>query len=118
MSRCAKNGRAYRGLTCGCRHYELISKYDTGLKQLLPQGLSVPEFYGGLVYKFRKIVGKSEFSDYCSRLAIRYKRKGYIICVIKQSTFLANNPFTVDHFVYLFNCTPLGRDSDSMMAST
>ena len=45
------------------RHYELISKYNTGLKMLLLQGLSEPEFYDDLVHKFRKIVGKPEFSE-------------------------------------------------------
>ena len=35
------------------RHYELISKYDTGLKTLLLQGLSELEFCLDLVYKFR-----------------------------------------------------------------
>ena len=34
------------------RHYELISKFNVGLKSLLYQGLSEPEFYGDLVYKF------------------------------------------------------------------
>ena len=33
------------------RHYELISKFNVGLKPLLHQGLSEPEFYGDLVYK-------------------------------------------------------------------
>ena len=33
------------------RHYELISKYNVGLKTLLSEGLSEPEFYGDLVYK-------------------------------------------------------------------
>ena len=28
------------------RHYELISKYNVGLKTLLSEGLSEPEFYG------------------------------------------------------------------------
>ena len=28
------------------RHYELISKFNVGLKSLLQQGLSEPEFYG------------------------------------------------------------------------
>ena len=28
------------------RHYELISKFNVGLKSLLNQGLSEPEFYG------------------------------------------------------------------------
>ena len=31
------------------RHYELISKFNVGLKSLLHQGLSEPEFYGDLV---------------------------------------------------------------------
>ena len=34
-----------------CRHYELVSKFNVGLKTLLHQGLSEPEFYGDLVYK-------------------------------------------------------------------
>ena len=34
------------------RHYELISKFNVGLKALLHQDLSEPEFYGDLVYKF------------------------------------------------------------------
>ena len=36
------------------RHYELVSKFNVGLKTLLHQGLSEPEFYGDLVYKFKK----------------------------------------------------------------
>ena len=38
------------------RDYELISKFNVGSKLLLHQGLSEPEFYGDLVYKF-KILG-------------------------------------------------------------
>ena len=38
------------------RHYELVSKLNVGLKQLLHQGLSEPEFYGDLVYKFKRNV--------------------------------------------------------------
>ena len=33
-----------------------ISKFQIGLKSLLHQGLSEPEFYGNLVYKLKKIV--------------------------------------------------------------
>ena len=36
------------------RHSDLVSKFNVGLKSLLQQGLSEPEFYGDLVYKFRK----------------------------------------------------------------
>ena len=35
------------------RHYELISKFNVGLKSFLNQGLSEPEFYGDFVYKFK-----------------------------------------------------------------
>ena len=35
------------------RHHELISKYNVGLKTLLGECLSEPEFYGDLVYKFK-----------------------------------------------------------------
>ena len=35
------------------RHYELISKFNIGLKSLLNVGLSEPEFSGDLVYKFK-----------------------------------------------------------------
>ena len=37
------------------RHYELISKFNVGLKTLLHDSLSEPEFYGDLVYKSKKI---------------------------------------------------------------
>ena len=36
------------------RHSDLVSKFNVGLKSFLQQGLSEPEFYGDLVYKFRK----------------------------------------------------------------
>ena len=35
------------------RHHELVSKFNVGLKSLLYQRLSEPEFYGDLVYKFK-----------------------------------------------------------------
>ena len=35
------------------QHYELISKFNLGLKSLLHKGLSKPELYGDLVYNFK-----------------------------------------------------------------
>ena len=57
------------------RDFELVSKYmyNTRLRSLLQQGLTEPEFYGDLVYKFRKIVGKSIFSDQFKKIIMRYK---------------------------------------------
>ena len=45
------------------RHSELIVKYNIGLRTLLQQGISEPIFYGDLVYKFKRIFGKPNFSD-------------------------------------------------------
>ena len=101
------------------RHYELVSKFSVGLKTLLHQGLSEPEFYGDLVYKFqKKIVGRADFSDQFRKNIVRYKRIGYNINIMRQSTCLMFNPITVNNFASLFNCTPVGRASDSMMAQT
>ena len=44
------------------RYYDLISKFQVGLKCLLRLGLSEPEFYGDLVYKLKKMVGSNNFS--------------------------------------------------------
>ena len=100
------------------RHYELVSKFSVGLKTLLHQGLSEPEFYGDLVYKFKTIVGRADFSDQFRKIIIRYKRIGCNINIMRQTACLVFNPITVNNFVSLFNCTPVGRASDSMMAPT
>ena len=67
------------------RHYELISKSNVGLKSVLHQGLSGPEFYGDLVYKFKNIMGKTIFSDQFRKIIIRHKRIGYDLNVMRQS---------------------------------
>ena len=38
------------------RYYDLISKFQVGLKSLLRQGLSEPDFYGDLVYKLKRLL--------------------------------------------------------------
>ena len=100
------------------RHYELVSKFNVGLKTLLHQGLSEPEFYGDLVYKFKKNVGRADFPDQFRKVIVRYKRIEYNINIMRQSACLVFNPITVNNFASLFNCTPVGRASDPMMAPT
>ena len=51
------------------RHFDMVSKYNVGFTS--SEGFSEPEFYGGLVYKFRKIIDNKNFilsfqTDYCS----------------------------------------------------
>ena len=100
------------------RHYELISKYNVGLKTLLSEGLSEPEFYGDLVYKLKKLKGITDFSLQFGKIISRYRRIGYNLNVMRQSACLVFNPIMVDNYAAFFNCTPVGRASDSMMAPT
>ena len=99
--------------------------YNVGLKTLLHQGLSEPEFYGDLIYKFKKKkkkkkknVGRADFSDQFRKNIICYKRIGYNINIMRQSACLVINPVTVNNFASLSNCTPVCQASDSMMTPT
>ena len=84
-------------------------KHEYGV---LLQGLSDPEFYGDLVYKFRKIIGKIDFPYHFKKIIVRYKKIGYNINVMRQTACLVVNPIKVNSFAYLFNCTTVGRTSD------
>ena len=100
------------------RHSELIIKYNIGLKTILQQGISEPIFYGYLVYKFKRIVVKPNFSDQFKKIVKRYIRVGYNLDIMRQSASLVINPINVYSNGFLFNCTTVGQASDSMTALT
>ena len=78
-----------------------MSKYNVGLKTLPLQDLSETEFYGDLVYKFRKIIGKYDFSYHFKKIIIvRYKKIGYNIDVLRQTACLVAKPIKVNIFAY------------------
>ena len=61
------------------RVYQILSpilRINVGLKTILRQGLADPEFYGDLVYIFKKIIGRTIISDLLKNIT-RYKRVGY-----------------------------------------
>ena len=60
----------------------------------------------------------TDFSDQFRKIIMRYKRIGYNLNVLRQSDYLVINPFTVDGYAALFNCTPVDRASDSLIAPT
>ena len=80
--------------------------------------IQLPEFYGDLVYKFKKIRGMTDFSDQFRKIIMRYKRNDHNLNVMRQSACLIINPVKVHGYDALFNCTPVNRASDSMMAPT
>ena len=77
------------------RHSELIVKYNICLKTLLQQSISEPVVYGDLVYKFKRIVGKPNFSDQFKKIIKCYKRVGYSLDTMRQSACLVVNPITM-----------------------
>ena len=96
----------------------MISKFQVGLKSLLRQGLSEPDFSRDLVYKLKKIVGSNNFSAQFIKTISHNKKIGYNINVWQQTECLVVNPFTVGNFAFLFYCTRVGQTSDSMMVPT
>ena len=77
------------------RHSELIVIYNIRLKSLLHNGISEPKSYGNLVYKFKRIVGKPNFSDQFKNIIKRYKNVGYNLDIMRQSACLVINPVMV-----------------------
>ena len=100
------------------RHSALVEKYSVNLKKVLQQRLSEPEFYGNIEYRFRKVVGKSNFSEQFRKLNNRYKRIGYSLDIMRQTACLVVNTIIVDGHASLFKCTTAVRASDSMTASS
>ena len=92
------------------RYYDLLSKFQVGLKSLLRQGLSEPDLYGDLVYKLKKIGGSNNFSAQFIKVISHN--------VLQQTACLVVNPITAGNFAFLFNCIRVGRTSDSMMVPT
>ena len=89
------------------RYHELVLKFNVDIKFLLHQGLSELEFYDDLVNKFKKTMGRIDFSDQFRKLIISHKRIGYDLNAMRQSACLVINTITVDSFAALFNCPDL-----------
>ena len=100
------------------RYYALISKFQVGLISLLRQGLWEAEFSGDLLYKLKKVVDSNNFSAQFIKIISHYKKIGYNINVLQQTACLVVNQIMVGDFAFLFNCTPVGRTSDSMTVPT
>ena len=94
--------------------YFLVKTYVVGTQKNRLHfvfGLLEPDFYGDLVYKFKKIVGPNNFSAQLIKIISNYKKIGYNINVLQQTACLVVNPITVGNFAFLFNCTPAGWTS-------
>ena len=60
--------------------------------QLMQQGIFNPEFYGDLVYRFKKNIGNPNFSDLFKHIVNRFKRAGYSLDIMQQIACLVFYP--------------------------
>ena len=71
----------------------------------MQQGISNPEIYGDLVYKFKKIIVNPNFSGLFKRIVNRFKRAGYTSDIMGQTAYLVYNPIMVEGYAALLSCT-------------
>ena len=100
------------------RYYDLISKFQIGLKSFLRHGLSEPEFHGALAYRLKKIVCSDSFSAQFIKIISHYKKIGYNINVLQQTVCLVVSPIRAGNFAFLFNYTLVGLTSGFMLVPT
>ena len=82
------------------------------------QSISEPISDGDLVYKFNRIVGKPNLSDQFKMGAKRYKKVGYNLDIMQQTTCTVLNTITVYSYGFLFNCIAVGQASDTITSLT
>ena len=100
------------------QHHELVSKFNVGLNTPLHRSLSAPHFYNNLIYKFKRIIERTDFSDEFRKIIIRYKCIGFNLNAMRQSACLVIDPIMVDNFSAILNCTPVDWAPDSMIVPT
>ena len=83
----------------------------------MQQGICNSEFYGDLVYKFKKIIGNPNFSYLFKRIVNRFKRAWHSLDIMRQTACLVFNPIMVEGYAALFSCEAVVQASDSMTAS-
>ena len=94
------------------------------LKHIMENPVLIVAFYAGktIFPESRETLMTNKTATFARfvfiKLISHYKKIGYNIDVLKQTACLVVNPITVGNIAFLFNCTPLGRTSDSMMVQT
>ena len=99
-----------------CTLLENVGSENPELQKILKS--SNPEFFGDLVYKFKKIIGNPNFSNLFKRIVNRFKRAGYSLGIMRLTACLVFNPIMIEGYAALFSCTAVVQASDSLMAAS
>ena len=88
------------------------------MKTLLQQGITEPEFYRDLVYRFRGAVGGSGFSEQFGELVGRCRVIGCGQDIMRRTACLVVGPVVVGGCASFFGCATAVRASGSVAASS
>ena len=83
----------------------------------MQQGICNPAFYKDLVYKLKKIIENTNFSNLFKRIVNRFKRAGYSLDIMQQTACLVFNPIMVEGYAALLSCTAVVQASDATTVS-
>ena len=78
----------------------------------MQQDICNSEFYGDLVYKFKKIIRNPNFSNLFKRIVNRFKRAWYTSDIMRQTACLVFYSIMVEGYAALFSCTAVVQASD------
>ena len=87
------------------------SKYKTHVAVAFDRNAALVLTMAHLMHFFALLCKPNGKPDFIGKLC-------YNINIMRQSACLVFNPITVNNFAPLFNCMPVGRASDSVMAPT
>ena len=85
---------------------ELLSKFCAILfQEYVSKGITLPVFYGDLVYKLRRVKGETNFISSGSKIVKRLRRRWYDPAIIEKTLGLVLGPFTALCRSFLKHCT-------------
>ena len=92
--------------------------FQIGLKSLLHQDFQNLNSMVTWCINGRGLLAQIIFQRSFYKIISHYYKIGYNINVQQLNACFVDNPSTVVNFAFLFNCTPVGRTSDSLTVPT
>ena len=85
---------------------ELLSKFGAiSFQEYISKGIAHPVFYGGYVYKLRRVKGEANFLSPGSKIVKRLRRRQYDQAIIERTIGLVLCPFIALCRSFLKRCT-------------
>ena len=97
------------------RNPPFISRYWCNLKYFLRRGISYSEFYVGVIYKLRKIIGHVHFENPYYKRFKSFLIKDYDPAILQRTSCLVIDLSSIDSHGFLFGCAMTDKVKYYMM---